>query len=624
MHQTRRLSLSLDSIKNDSIKFQLYETFAAYGVVECVRFHEMTSYTPTSVTVQFQRLSSAERLLRDTAAHGKKWVAQCEVAVPHTGAALLATSPQPLDEARLRDLLHPPPDATFEEKSVHVLDANMLGGGGAIWDALSKAAACVAAHAVGRYVGVLAFASSRAAHDFLTQHQAAAAKAHRVYLQHLGPPEGELHQAARLLLCRRPAGQLAPDLQLRGFVVHMVSSTVCKVDAGVHREGLSDAADALLLLEVRTNFLKVGAGDEVLVRVVDMAHQTAILEKVIKSNAALPMRMMPRRLLTTAPGGAQGLHPQQVPRGGGLAGRPDLAGRLQRMLRERKLQKGEAADAAASPREVVCAYPKGLAPYTAMIIQVDRIGEDGVHAHCVQLPAAGGDASASAPVATPWAAFLPSALLPPLSGAEWQSFAVEGERMAVCLLYCVSVGESAATLRCVVSKTDADMGLGQRAAPPGSPAAADGAPPTVGQRLACALGHVVTADAVGVAESPALRLPAYLLVPGAATAASAFPIFAPEAGVAGAASACPPRGGGDGGEGSSPSTAGQPQLLDLVVSEVVAHDREYGCYGVAVSEALYARKRQRDEEEQQLQREETMRLVRERLAAALGKSAPAP
>lgn len=699
---TRRLFITTEQAQDEAVQGQLFSTFAAYGPVETVVFKEDTNYSTSSVVVQFQKLSSAERLQMDAAAIGRPWNARYDPPEPHVGTTLLLSSRRPLSTAEVDDTVAAA-QAELEVKAVYVPGApqrgsetagSSAGGGGpSPWAGFSAAVSAVRAHSIGKHVALLRFTSAHDANAFLeaNQHQWAAER--EVYLTHLGPSTSAVARAVGRLLQQRAVDSVVAGDVLRGFVVRVVSNTVCTVDAGIASGG---EVVLPVLMETQRNFLKVSVGDEVEVRVSGVRtdeHETvvveAVLQRVVAEAAALskkaPMRAAvppsagrPLRAANVAGGGGpmavvrpgrQGgrLPPTASAAAGASTGGPTpttasltnvlerlkagrganpnvakapssasdeakaLASKVFQAIQTKKAagalpahaaltgqgargggvsaerRKGGAADLGGAA-ERLCAYPPGLQLYASLLVRVERVGEDGLHARCVpDTPGAG------LPV------FVPAALVPVESGSgDWRLFAVEGEKMTVALLYTVAVGESRATLRCIASKKEADVRRAVSAVNVVPPAKSqldtaemeDGAPVeegrlTVGTAFRATRAFVLVSSDIGV--PPVSHFPGFVLRPGGTAIAPellSLPIVLP-------VRASP---------AADTDRTGVAALIDVVVSEIV-RDGQRGHYALALTAEDYQLKVEQETTLVQQQKAKEFDEVKRRLAAVLGDDA---
>lgn len=297
---TRRVSLTAEQFHSEAVRAQLFQACCAYGPVESVQYSEDANYSNACVCFQFQRLSSADRLLSDVAQRGQPWSIECGTAVPSIGCDVLLSSSENITADRLSAALpqfifYPSAPSstggavaasgpTFEEKTYHLMGRGKSAGPDAsspapvlssslsaeqeatIWAPLDAHAAVVQHSCLGSYCGALHFASPHEANEFLVSHQLSLAEQHHIYATHVGTEAtSPLATALPKMLARRSFSSLQGDaVVLRGYVVGTSSGMYCTVDAGVYAS--AEQPSKALLFHVHTNFLSVSLGDEVLVQ----------------------------------------------------------------------------------------------------------------------------------------------------------------------------------------------------------------------------------------------------------------------------------------------------------------------------------------------------------------------
>eukprot|EP00796_Vickermania_ingenoplastis_P005622 gene5622-4041_t len=513
---TRRIQVTIAAAQQRSLT-GLFSTFATYGLIEDLEVHRDANYGQCHITVQFQRLSAAERMQEDGVSSPSHWAARFLPPVICAGAAVLLSCSDPFPAAV--QALAASSGGQWNEKLPEAPEAAGGSGSGSGKTALEGLALAVEAtrgHSVGPHVALLRFAGAPQAHSFLSRHQqelATPGEGHSVAAVYAGP---SLLPAVERLLPRLAVDGVAPGDTVRGFVLRKLHDYTCVVDAGVR-------SPAAVLIGATARALRVCVGDEVEV------------------------------LLTAAP----------RPRGPSPAA-PRLiwAGTLSRVVGERcragvmESRPGEAPRAAQSGGgdrtlgERLHTYAAPLRLYASLVLLVERSDERGVSGRLMTVD---GDGASATALGEAVAVTVPRSYLPP--GAS----AVVGERLAASLLYVVAVGGSAATRRCVASRLELDM---SRRAAPRTPGAASGPGPgpvlAAGTRLQGSAAVRLSASDIGM--PPAEHFPAYLVRPAARSphAAHELPLLLPAAG---------------------PGTAGGVALLDLVVTRVVRSDEE-GHYAV--------------------------------------------
>ena len=731
---TRRISITSEQLQNDALRAQLFSACCAYGLVEWLRYDEDPNYNTTTVRIQFQKLSSADRLRSDVHQRGQAWQVESEAAAPCVGSDVLLSSSDAVTCARLKSLLpalqctelsgvggsvssggggagsaaDPVPTAsmaTFEEKSfllhgrgtttttttartatASAASSNSYPSSSrvtaeqeaALWSGFEQQSSALRHSCLGSYCAVLHLASAHDANEFLLQHQLHLAERHGVYATHVGTTAtSPLAAALPKMLSRHALAERPVDGRVvRGYVVAMPSNTYCVVDAGLYPS--SEQAGASTLVNTHTNFLDVSIGDEVQVQLstggglsiagegmvggkllrvlVAAAFSTrrAVAKVQLPTTAARTLRTsnLARGLLSAAATAhkqgpkppappnlvsalkrnattAVGTRPANGVRPMSSGSARVLAGKLFKHIQERK--KG-AADGAGASAERICTYPAGLSVYTRLLVRVERIEDDGLHARCV---ADEDNCGYTGPVFIP-AALVPSEATPTMAGSAatvgssssvanttgsgegWRTYAVVGERMHVALLYMVAVGGSAATMRGVASKKEADL---RRAAVAATAAREEvgldeGEGSVLGETSSSAVvaGTSVTAVAMlllsegdlGVPSSSAAHagtFPAYLLRAAGAHASAALrqtPLLLPVADL-----------------GPLDPSALTTSPATLTISEMV-NDVSRGQYAVVVPYALYAARQAERAAAQERKKKAEVDEVKRRLAAVMG------
>ncbi|KAK7198239.1 hypothetical protein NESM_000780900 [Novymonas esmeraldas] len=690
---TRRISITSEQLQNDTLRAQLFSACCAYGVVEWVRFEEDPNYNSTTVHVQFQKLSSADRLRSDVQRRGHYWQIESEPAAPCVGADVLLSSADLVRRDRLATALpgfecaatpSTSPSSTgtasaatslptFEEKSA-VLHGRSTATRtsaasstvtaeqeAALWFGFEQESSAVRHSCLGAYCAVLHFDSPHSANGFLLQHQLALAEQHGVYAVHAGTAPGcALAVALPKMLTRQALADCAVEGRVvRGYVVAMPSNTYCVVDAGLYPA--AEQANATALVHTHTNFLSVSAGDEVQVQLsvrggLTLAEEGMVGGKLLRvTNAAAfaarryASKAVPAGGATRAariahgPGGGGGgsgtstptstppLLPRQRPgtagpaaeagrRGalgetpmtaavGAAAHRPVAAGAAAKALASklfRSIQQGKGGgaggDGDGNSAERLCAYPLGLGVYARLLVRVERIAGDGLHARCVEDAE---NCGYTGPV------FIPAALVPSgtsATGQGWRAFAVVGERMHVALLYMVAVGGSAATMRGVASKKDADLrrtAATAAVAPAGEHGASHDTAIAVGTTVTAVAMLKLVAGDIGVpaADQASRCFPAFLVRPGQHASASLrqTPLLLPVA---------------DLGSLDPVTLATSP--APLTICEVVK-DVTRGQYAVVVPYAVFAARQTQRAAAQERRKTAEADEVKRRLAAVMGQ-----
>ncbi|GET92541.1 hypothetical protein, conserved [Leishmania tarentolae] len=693
---TRRISVTSEQLQSDALRAQLFSACCAYGVVEWVQYEEDPNYNTTTVHIQFQKLSSADRLRVDVQQRGRLWQIESEPAAQCVGSDVLLSAADVLHLDRLTAALpsfactalpsvpvsntstaskatQTPPLPTFEEKSF------LLNGRGtasrttpisskvtaeqeaALWSGFEQESSEVRHSCLGPYCAVLHFASPHDANQFLCQHQLTLAEQNGVYAIHVGTAPGcALAVALPKMLARHTLADSAIDGRVvRGYVVAAHSNTYCVVDAGLYPS--TDQANVTTLVHTHTNFLSVSLGDEVQVQLsasggltqaekgmvggkllrVTSASVFSTRRTVTKAQLPTTTARTPRTsnlvqgFVKTAASSHQrqgrsaseskGLDVSGVVGRGALNKKPSegvtdggnggsvtpkpvggtaakaLASKLFKSIQQRRSSSG--GDGDGSSVERICAYPAGLGAYARLLVRVERIEEDGLHARCVDDTE---NCGYTGPV------FIPAAFVPAdtrSTGQGWRTFAVVGERMHVALLYMVAVGGSAAAMRGVASKKEADL---RHTAPPvtatavsATPGDVEGAAVTVGMTVMAMSMLKLSAGDVGVpaADHTSSYFPAFLLYPGLHAPATVRQtvLLLPLADL-----------------GSLDPTTLSTSLTFLMVSEVVK-DVMRGQYAVVVPCAVYAARQTQRAVAQERRKMAEVDEVKRRLAAVMGQ-----
>lgn len=691
---TRRISVTSEQLQSDALRAQLFSACCAYGVVEWAQYQEDPNYNTTTVHIQFQKLSSADRLCSDVQQRGRLWQIESEPASLCVGADVLLSAAEVLRLGHLTAALPsfactalisvpvsntstaatatPTPSLpTFEEKSFLLHGRSTASRTtpasskftaeqeAALWSGFEQESSAVRHSCLGPYCAVLHFGSPHDANEFLCQHQLTLAEQHSVYAIHVGTTPGcALAVALPKMLARHALADYAVDGRVvRGYVVAMHSNTYCVVDAGLYPS--ADQASNTTLVHTHTNFLSVSLGDEVQVQLsasggLAMAEKGMIggkLLRVTSASAFSTRRSVTKaQLPTTAArtlrtsnlvhglvGAASSPHePQSRPGSGGRA--TDVAGAVRRgtlnkpnatvtgggngsavtskpaggaaakalaskLFKSIQQRRSSGGDCEGSSAERICAYPTGLGAYARLLVRVERIEEDGLHARCV-------DDAENCGYAGP--VFIPAAFVPAdtsSTGQGWRTFAVVGERMHVALLYMVAVGGSAATMRGVASKKEADLrhttegatAAGVRA----SPGDVEGASVTVGTTVTAVAMLKLSAGDIGVlaADHTSPYFPAFLLYPGlhAPALLRQTVLLLPLSDL-----------------GSLDPTTLPTSPASLIVCEVV-NDVMRGQYTVVVPCAVYAARQMQRAVAQEQRKTAEVDEVKRRLAAVMGQ-----
>ncbi|ORC84706.1 uncharacterized protein TM35_000421640 [Trypanosoma theileri] len=626
---TRRVRVVGVEPEDVALRAELFRTLAGYGAIEEVYFEEDRAFHSGAAVVQFQRLSSAERLRADVAdARGgggrRGWGLEFLPPAVRVGPTLLLTSPRPLDPALLPPSIRPPPEVTLEERLLTVPAA--LGGETAATEVhmeadgkgnksqrakaeYLKALACVRSRCIGKFAIVMEFPAVHDANNFLITHQLTLASTMDLYLVHVGPDEELRHALKEVLLLRRSVKDVTKGSILRGIVLPQNQGgnnmTSCEVDAGITRKGRS------ILLRTQTNFVKVLPWDLVDVRITSstLDEQDKYLEAELRSvvgadkNAAEfhKSSLLLNRL-------RQGTSSSSTPAPSSKA----LAGRLYQALQERKAmsnfageQQGQQSGAAI---ERVHGFPKGIHTFSVVSVCVQRIGDDGIYARTMTSQHVTTNVSLQE-----WPVFVPSLFVPHESGMSWRDFAVPGERMTVTVLYATSVGGSEAALKLVASKREAEMrrasalslatGVSSSLLLPSLDASGENNGLDTSEPHLQQLVHVGTAfsgsRAVWLPNTPSSEEPVFLLLPSSSSLPALFtlPVFL---------------------RATHPTGAQIPETMTVdaglhpfVISEVVQNDYR-GRYAMAVEEATYRQmeaERLAVQQKQELEQDELVRRI---------------
>ncbi|KAG5466067.1 hypothetical protein LSCM4_01204 [Leishmania orientalis] len=695
---TRRISVASEQLQSDALRAQLFSTCCAYGVVEWAQYEEDPNYNTTTMHIQFQKLSSADRLRSDAHQRGRSWQIESEPAALCVGADVLLSAAEVLRLGRLTAVLpsfacaelpsipvsntntaavaasrSASPSPTFEEKSFllhgrsttsHAAPASSKATAeqeATLWSGFEQESSAVRHSCLGAYCAVLHFGSPRDANEFLCQHQLTLAEQHGVYAIHAGTAPGcALAVALPKMLTRHALADCAIEGRVvRGYVVAMPSNTYCVVDAGLYPA--TEQASTTTLVHTHTNFLSVSLGDEVQVQLTSsggltLAEEGMVGGKLLRvtntsvfstrrpggkaqllTNAARPLRAsnVSRGLV----GAASTLSPQLQAKHGSGGKVMDMMGVLRRATLNNKpraaavggghsgasackpvgvaaakalaskifnsvqQRKGSSRDGDGSSAERICAYPAGLGAYARLLVRVERIEEDGIHARCVV------DAENCGYIGP---VFIPAAFVPTdtsSTGQGWRTFAVVGERMHVALLYMVAVGGSAATMRGVASKREADLrhtSVAVVAATMGAmPGDSEGGLVTAGETVTAVAMLKLFAGDLGVpaADRKCPYFPAFLLRPTLLASASLRQtvLLLPLSDL-----------------GSLDPTALSTSPASLVVSEVV-NDVMRGQYAVVVPSAVYAARQAQRAVAQEQRKTAEVDEVKRRLAAVMGQ-----
>ncbi|CBZ37936.1 hypothetical protein, conserved [Leishmania donovani] len=688
---TRRISVTSEQLQSDALRAQLFSACCAYGVVEWAQYQEDPNYNTTTVHIQFQKLSSADRLRSDVQQRGRLWQIESEPAALCVGTDVLLSAAEVLRLGRLTAALpgfactaligvtvsntstaatakQTPSLPTFEEKSFLLHGRSTASRTtpasskvtaeqeAALWSGFEQESSEVRHSCLGPYCAVLHFGSPRDANEFLCQHQLILAEQHSVYAIHVGTAPGcALAVALPKMLARHALADCAVDGRVvRGYVVAMHSSTYCVVDAGLYPS--ADQASITTLVHTHTNFLSVSLGDEVQVQLsasggLTMAEKGMVGGKLLRVTSASAFST--RRSVTKAQlpntaartlrtsnlahglvGAASSPHqPQARPASGGRA--TDVAGAVRRgtlnnkpnatvtgggnggavtskpaggaaakalaskLFRSIQQKRSSGGDSEGNSAERICAYPAGLGAYARLLVRVERIEEDGLHARCV-------DDAENCGYAGP--VFIPAAFVPAdtsSTGQGWRTFAVVGERMHVALLYMVAVGGSAATMRGVASKKEADLRHAAAAAVRVTPGDVEGASVTAGTTVMAMTMLKLSAGDLGVpaADHTSPYFPAFLLYPGLHAPASLRQtvLLLPSSDL-----------------GSLDPATLSTLPASLIVSEVV-NDVMRGQYAVVVPCAVYAARQAQRAAAQEQRKTAEVDEVKRRLAAVMGQ-----
>lgn len=320
---SRRITITIQQSHDESIRSQLFSTFAAYGVVEAFSCEDNANYDQSVVTVQFQKLSAAEQLQADAIRSGRPWHVLFQPAAPHTSPELLVSSRRPLNRAALTELAGAEGEAAeeapantaastssasrvpkgsrdfFEEKLLRAPGRSTTGAASiavakddSVWAPYTtRNVAVVQSYCVGPYIGLLRFKDTHTANAFIVGHQQSLAGKQDTYVQFIPPAPAAptahqsrsaaaaqrsgapapLHTAVHGLLTYQPVSALREGDTLRGYLVEARSTAVCVVDAGMVDDTAPHHSRTVLLVETHTNFLKARLKDEVLIQVRSVA-----------------------------------------------------------------------------------------------------------------------------------------------------------------------------------------------------------------------------------------------------------------------------------------------------------------------------------------------------------------
>ncbi|CAJ1046305.1 hypothetical protein Q4I32_007250 [Leishmania shawi] len=693
---TRRISVTSEQLQSDALRAQLFSACCAYGVVEWAQYEEDPNYNTTTVHIQFQKLSSAERLRSDVQQRGRIWQIESKQAVLCVGADVLLSSADLLRLSRLTAALpnfactalpsvpvsststtvttaSESPSPTFEEKSFLLHGRSTAPRPtpasskataeqeAALWSGFDKESSAVRHSCLGPYCAVLHFRSPHDANEFLCHHQLTLAEQHSVYAIHVGTAPGcALAVSLPKMLSRHALADCAVEGRVvRGYVVAMPSNTYCVVDAGLYPA--ADQANVTTLVYSHTNFLSVSLGDEVQVQLsavggLSVSGEGMIGGKLLRvtsvsafstrrsvAKAQLPTttartlrtsnvaRSLAGALSTTphqpqarpcsggnaisvagaerrgtlhnkrnaaAAGGGNGSAVTSKPVGGASA--KALASKIFKGIQQRGCS-GGAADGGSAER--ICAYPAGLGAYARLLVRVERIEGDGLHARCVEDAE---NCGYTGPV------FIPAELVPAdtsSTGQGWRTFAVVGERMHVALLYMVAVGGSAATMRAIASKKEADLRhtatIAAVTAMGATPEDLEGTSVTAGTTMTAVAMLKLSPGDLGVpaASRTSPYFPAFLLRPGlhASALLRQTVLLLPLSDL-----------------GTLDPTTLLTSPASLIVSEVV-NDVMRGQYAVVLPCAVYAERQTQRAVAQEQRKAAEVEEVKHRLAAVMGQ-----
>ncbi|CBH15425.1 hypothetical protein, conserved [Trypanosoma brucei gambiense DAL972] len=637
---TRRVRVAGIDAEDVAVHGELFNTFSKYGVIEEVLFEEDRDFHSGSVTIQFQRLSSAERLQNDLSSSGRRWIVSYLPPIVHVGEKLLATSLSSLDISLLRSLISQDvEDVAIEEKVLqvpHTLSSEaaeiaatsatpaVIGGhvgnrGAAkvkppssrnegVVRMFLQAVSRVKARTIGKYAAVMSFKDVHSANAYLTNNQATLATNNAVYVTHIGPNGELIHALKDILLTRWALKEVKVGSVLRGVVLPQSSEggvgntvTSCDVDVGLARKGRT------IVVRAKTNFTKVFTWDFVEVKLTSI--ETAREGNFVEADLCATLNAVNGGLSGTG-NNSDLLH--CLARRGGLSSlvsssscdvltkgdapsssKKELAGRLFKALQERKAAAEGGSDSSrrqrhwSSTAERVHAFPTGIHTLSTISVCILRVDDDGLHARIAAPPHV---TTSTIPAASSveWPVFIPSMFVPSEGGSHWREFAVPGERMSVAVLYATSIGGSEAALRLVASKRDAEMRRASFALSHGAFPDEEEQRQRSGQHTNESLLLPGTSFSgtrvVWLPSTPSTDDPVYIVLPASTSPPQLFTlsIFMHET--------CPT-------SGSTHASAVDAVMSTLVVSEVV-HEPCRGYYAVAVEEPTY---RQQQEERRTVQ-----------------------
>ncbi|KAG8340959.1 hypothetical protein ERJ75_001337200 [Trypanosoma vivax] len=660
---TRRVRVAGIDAGDTDLRGEIFRTFAGYGVIEEILFEVDHAFHSGAIVVQFQRLSSTERLQSDVSAEGRRWSVCYQRPVPHVGEQLLVTSPINFDTTSLRSLLTgndsvvsivekclQAPNALSSEvadacasESVPVVSmtAPMIKGNPRVVPRRNEEArnvfiqglSCVEARVIGKHAAVVTFKDVHDANRFLTDHQFTLASKNEIYVTHVGSGADLKQALTEVLLTRHQLKDVSIGAVLRGIVLPQSplygsvegrgsSVNSCEVDVGLIRKGRS------VLVRTQTNFVKVlpWAFVEVRLTSLELAADGRSVEGELRNalNVASYSRLNPS--ISTAVSGVlpsrSGGSVSTVCVGGNTTtSSKELAGRLYRALQERKLTTGPQQQHLSAAGERVDAFPEKLHFFSVVSVCIQRVDECGFHGRTVTPSGTGGSTLQTPGSASrEWPVFIPSMFVPREGGGHWRDYAVPGERMTVVLLYASSIGRSKATLRLTASKREVEMsraaavnletvgdeypggGQGGRTREQGLPhqPQSEQEPTKVGTRFS---GSRV----VWLPETPSTREPVYAVLPSPNSPSWLFThsifVHAPPA------------------SSSLSSPAFDTKLQSFVISEIVL-DAHRGHFAFAMEEEAYRRQQEERLIAQEQQESEQEALVKRILAETLSSSVP--